>query len=262
MSVQMIQAFKSIQATPTQRLVAYMLADACNEKTGRCDPSVATLVDLTGLSNRTIITAIFALEKAGHLSVKRRGGSRSRYQLHPRARFTGEAGSPVQEVHGSGEAASPPPVKEVHRTSEAGSHEPELTGSLTGTNPTLQQDQSDQSDRSDRSDHRMPNRAQSWPTLHQVIAYGQLLMAPADCATRFWNDCEAVGWVNRSGVPIHDWRPLFRNYATRWKANESRAPSRTGSNNGQRPKHPAYQRETATLGLTASDIGTFCKDQV
>lgn len=200
MSVRMIQAFKAIQASPTQRLVAYMLADAHNEHTERCDPSIATLIDLTGLSNRAVSTAIIALQKAGHLTVSRIQGARSRYRLHPRSTFTSEAAAPPQEVHGTPAAASLPPPQEVHDTPAAGSHEPERTGSLTGKNREL-----------------APARQEHWPLLQEVKACAELIMAPSDCAEKFWNDCEAVGWLNRFGLPLRDWRPVFHNYATRWK---------------------------------------------
>lgn len=69
-----------------------------------------------------------------------------------------------------------------------------------------------------------PNKRESsagaWPGIDEVKAYAPAVMATPDCAERFWNECEASGWINRHGQPIADWKPLFRNYATTWKAND------------------------------------------
>lgn len=65
--------------------------------------------------------------------------------------------------------------------------------------------------------------AGAWPDLDEVKKYAPTVMAPEECAEHFWNGCEAAGWVTRHGQPIADWRPLFRNFATSWKANDYRA---------------------------------------
>ena len=99
MSLAMIQLFKSIEATPTQRLVAYMLADAHNEQTGRCDLSVASLATLTSLSERSIQEAVKSLELAGHLSRIFRTGTSTQYNLTPRSRCTPADSAPPQQPH-------------------------------------------------------------------------------------------------------------------------------------------------------------------
>ena len=92
-------------------------------------------------------------------------------------------------------------------------------------------------------------RAQgSYPALEEVQHEALRLMVPPECAAKFWNDCEASGWVNRHGQPIADWRPLFRNFATAWKANDARQ---------RKPRHPAYDPDSATAGLTPKQILDF-----
>ena len=39
------------------------------------------------------------------------------------------------------------------------------------------------------------------------------------CAERFFNEQSAVGWRNKHGVPLSDWRPLARQYAATWARN-------------------------------------------
>ncbi len=137
MSVRMIQLFKTIKASPTQRLVAYMLADCHNEHTGQCDPSISHLEVTTSLSDRAIEVAIQALEHSGHLSVSRRRGARNSYLLHPK---TSERASPVQP-HLNGATSEPPslpPANLLRQTSEPPSPKPELTGiqpSASAENP-------------------------------------------------------------------------------------------------------------------------------
>src|SRR6186713_2496117 len=138
MSVRMIQLFKTISASPTQRLVAYMLADCHNEHTERCDPSISLLEETTSLSDRAIETAIKGLESAGHLTVLRRHGARNSYHLHPK---TSELGSPDQRtcfpspeekpanlLRGTSEPPSGVPANLLPQTSEPPSPEPEGTG--------------------------------------------------------------------------------------------------------------------------------------
>lgn len=107
--------------------------------------------------------------------------------------------------------------------------------------------------------------AGGWPSLREVTAYAaDRLMTPAACAERFWNDCEASGWVNRHGQLIRDWRPMLCNFASQWKANEAREKAlkeaaRGGA--GGRPRYVAYNAKTATAGLTPEEISVFCRDQ-
>lgn len=84
MSYRMMEAFKAIKATGTQRYVAYMLAYVHNDRTGRCDVSVGTLVRMTSLCERTVHSALKGLEKAGHLTRVFRTGRSTQYNLHPR----------------------------------------------------------------------------------------------------------------------------------------------------------------------------------
>ena len=44
------------------------------------------------------------------------------------------------------------------------------------------------------------------------------------CAERFFNEQSAVGWRNRHGVPLADWRPMARQYAATWARNNADAP--------------------------------------
>lgn len=39
------------------------------------------------------------------------------------------------------------------------------------------------------------------------------------CAEAFFNELEAVGWVNGKGVPIRDWRAMARSYLMKWQRN-------------------------------------------
>ena len=41
------------------------------------------------------------------------------------------------------------------------------------------------------------------------------------CAERFFNEQAAVGWKNKHGIPLADWRPLARQYAATWARNNS-----------------------------------------
>ena len=133
MSIAMIQAFKKTKLKPTERLVAFMLADHHNDHTGRCHPSVRLLAEETGLTVRSVITALQKLADAGYITKQEtdKTGQNRHYILHPEkgatepkavkdvhrcSTFTGEGDSPVvvKDVHRGGEGVSPEPVKEFH----------------------------------------------------------------------------------------------------------------------------------------------------
>lgn len=65
---------------PTRKLVLLSIADRADE-VHRCYPSIARLVQDTGLDRETIMEAIQDMESAGLMVVTRRGGSSSIYQL-------------------------------------------------------------------------------------------------------------------------------------------------------------------------------------
>ena len=56
-------------------------------------------------------------------------------------------------------------------------------------------------------------------------------------AERFFNEQSAVGWRNRHGVPLADWRPMARQYAATWARNNADAPGLKPANTvGTKPK--------------------------
>ncbi|WP_166037893.1 helix-turn-helix domain-containing protein [Sphingosinicella sp. YJ22] len=127
-----------------RKFVLLALADKINGKNPErgCWPSVASLVSMTGLSDRTVQKALNELEEAGHLTRKKRSGSSSIYHLQlldPRSSFGGEArpqkgrGSPS-----SPEAASPHPRSAFGGASEAPSPKPEKTRKETTNAPSTQ----------------------------------------------------------------------------------------------------------------------------
>ncbi len=74
-------AWSATGITSSERLVLLCLADHHNGKTGRCDPSIHTIIERTVLSEKTVQRALTALKKAGFLTVERQIGKRSVYGL-------------------------------------------------------------------------------------------------------------------------------------------------------------------------------------
>jgi len=236
MSLQMIQAVKFIEVTPTQKLIAFVLADCHNAVTGQCNPSGKYLERVTAFSNRTVWTAIKALESMGHLTVRNNGnGSKNNYQLHPKSSEAGslvddetsEGGSlvnlaqPVNEVHGGCEpvAKSSEPVA---KSSEGGSHitvepvEPEFN--LNG-------------DSAKASEKKPTGKT----TLPEWLEYSATLTPPFPDieAERAWNHYESNGWrVGR--VPAKDWRACCRTCHGYWRRDSANPVN--GRSNGHKPK--------------------------
>jgi hypothetical protein len=131
----MTERFKTIEGTPTQRFVGYMLADAHNDNTGRCDLAVASLVRLTSLSERTVQDAIKSLECNGHLTRIFRQGTSTQYNLHPRSSCTPAVAAPPQLSQGGGATVAPLPPQLLHPTPAAAAPKPEGTVILTVSEP-------------------------------------------------------------------------------------------------------------------------------
>src|SRR5262249_52792698 len=72
-------------ATPPGRSVLLALATSTTARTGRCDPSIATLCALTGYGRATAQRALDQLKGCGAVTVTRRRRQTSQYVLHPTA---------------------------------------------------------------------------------------------------------------------------------------------------------------------------------
>lgn len=117
----MIDRFKGVAISLTsERVVAWALADAHNGQTGRCDLSVASLMRLTGLSDRGVQKALRGLADSGHLTTLSRSGTSNQYSLHPRTQFTPEHSSPLPRTEFT------PPPNTVHPNRNITGTEPEL----------------------------------------------------------------------------------------------------------------------------------------
>jgi hypothetical protein len=81
----------------------------------------------------------------------------------------------------------------------------------------------------DLSKATQPARGEGgWPTIEEVVRYGETVMAPRECCEKFWNEKDSEGWLSKHGHPLADWRGIFRNYVTAWKANEHKTKLQHG----------------------------------
>lgn len=109
--------------TTSERIVLMAIVLHRNGKDGRCDPSVPTLAQETGLGRRTVQGVIQRLQlERGYLLCNRREGRSTCYsvsvptpaidapprQVHPRS----ASGGPTQQVHPTPAAAAPERAKE------------------------------------------------------------------------------------------------------------------------------------------------------
>lgn len=74
------------------------------------------------------------------------------------------------------------------------------------------------------------------PTLSEVLTECSMRGIPSLCGESFFNMEEGCGWLDSRGRQIVDWRPVLRNYATTWRANEQKQKSY--GNPHQRPTQP------------------------
>jgi Helix-turn-helix domain len=75
-------AFGIVGLRPITKLVLLTIADAHNNNTGECSPSIAYLVAKTGADHRTISSAIRELTAAAILTVEPVPGRSNHFLLH------------------------------------------------------------------------------------------------------------------------------------------------------------------------------------
>lgn len=80
-SFNFVKAVRQISMPPTTKLVAITLATYADYETGECYPSIQTLMDDTGLSNRVVCQHIKNIEKMGILVADRSNGRRTFYRF-------------------------------------------------------------------------------------------------------------------------------------------------------------------------------------
>jgi hypothetical protein len=109
---------------PTVRHVALTLSLYMNERGGSAWPSIATLAEDSGLSTRTIMRGIRALERGRYLLCERRPGTSTLYtgiiptQLTLGDSLTGVTVSPPAQWHPTPDTESPHPSHTVTQSSQ------------------------------------------------------------------------------------------------------------------------------------------------
>ena len=67
----------------SEKRIAAAIVDHFNRKTGQCDPGLARIASLVGVSERTVIRAVAGLSKKGYIRRLRHGGKFHRNQYEP-----------------------------------------------------------------------------------------------------------------------------------------------------------------------------------
>lgn len=99
-----------LRLPPLDKLTLLALADNANDE-GECYPSIATVLDKTGMSRRALIYCFQRLETAQHLTRKRVEGKKTVYIVHPCTTCTRAGDAPVHDVRTtSASGASPSPL--------------------------------------------------------------------------------------------------------------------------------------------------------
>lgn len=106
MSPPALRAVRNLRLPPTQKLVAFALADMANDY-GESWPLNSTLIAITGLSERAVQGAVSALRAASIIAVVTKRGTSSRYFVNL---DTPAAGAGVTPAGGAPPPAPPAPL--------------------------------------------------------------------------------------------------------------------------------------------------------
>jgi len=96
------EIFEDQRLRPIEKLTYLALTYFANNETQACFPSIQKLVEITGLSRRSIFKAIKRLEELGYIHIERHQGGSSTYYLldpHQCTRCTSAQDAPVHEIH-------------------------------------------------------------------------------------------------------------------------------------------------------------------
>jgi hypothetical protein len=264
MSLAMIQAVKSLQTSPTQKLLLLVLADCHNEKTGQCNPSYRYLMEISGLSNKAVANNLKALRNSGSVTFDSRNGANTHYELTPERfnpvnlvhQFEGESSEPSSPVNlVTSEPSSQAPVNLVPSTSEPrsksselGSHKPERTGNITGSEP---------------SKNSKKPKSEGCLTFPDKMPDGY-----REPLTTWWNHKREKGQTYKPT----GWATLVKQQMRKPLAQVIRDVENSVANNyagifaareqfQSKSRNQAYNQKSATEGASAEDIGTFWEGQ-
>lgn len=221
-------------------MIALLLANATNGKTGKCFPSIPMLMKWARMSDRGVEGAINQLMRDGILTRKTGGGRghSNQYSFCSGVSETpnslplleSEKGNSLRGLNGetpnslpeTPNSLPPPNIKE-----------PELTG-IYGADAPASNDANKSFSKTEKK-----TRFQS-PTLEQVTAYFAELALPPSEAERFHNHHQAAGWLLSNRRPMVDWKAAART----WRGNYNKyAPNGTNSHRPQ--DHPDNPRKAA-----------------
>jgi phage replication O-like protein O len=192
--------------------------------------SISQLMDLTGLSNRSVINGIRAGMERGVIDRAAEGDSFT-YWLVVDSEVSSQGG--VKQVHKGSEVSSQEGVKQVHTqkkgfketTTKERARAPEAAASPDknpSTTPEQQQPASTQNNE---------------PTLQRVLLHAKKAGVPAAVAEKFYWHYDAEGWkVN--GRPLKRWQSKLQ----QWKVSQHKY-----SNGETTPDHSGTTLDFSTL---------------
>ncbi len=200
------------------KLVFGRLCQYCGgERT--CFPKQATLAAELGKSERTIRDHLAELEKHGLIRRVQRGFARSNvYELlaHPWHLEGGPSpgGSPsVIPAEISSLAA------ESCRSGPANSRRRDRRDSAG----PLDEKNTEENTEEKRHTHAVGSSALVSPSFEEARTVGEMQGFPTQAVEKWHAEMEAVGWINKHGQPLRDWRAALRSYVVSWRAVDSKA---------------------------------------
>ena len=221
MSIKIMTAVWAVDLPHSEKIVLLALADNANDE-GACYPSVATLMQKCGMSDRSIQRSIVRLHELGHLTCHYRTGRSTVYTVHPRQAVTPDRLSPPTQRRGTPDTVSPPPPTLCHPT-------PDTVSPLTVIEPSIEPSPNLKSARAARVE-----RATRLPADFELTVERQSIAVKEarDPEREFANFKDY--WTAASGANArkHDWDAAWRNWCRRAhdmtvRVTKAPAPKRT-----------------------------------
>ncbi len=199
-----------------------------------CEPSVSSIAAASGVERKTAIRAIANLERLGVISVQRRSGARSGYQLQPETTWRHEWIEPVPHI---GTSTKTVPVPNEHGTGTNGGMGPVPNTPKTGTKLVPEAEEADQ------KAGEKAVRTQASPTMGPVPGTGS---GTAEDAPR--------PFVHSGPL-----QPSRRDRETAQEATGGRPAGKFEFDPAWRPK-PKHRARGVELGLTDQEILARAED--
>ena len=210
------------EVSPGAKLRYARLAQFAGEH-GHCFPKQETMAKQLGCSARRVREYLRELKDLGLIAATQRGLAHPnsyRFRQHP---WMGDLPRPDAASYLDRSDPSYPDRSDPSYPDRSDPSYPDRSDSSGPIGEEIQEEEIQGS-----NTHTAPPAPPRPPSLEEVEVFASMRCIPPEAARKFFHDQEAVGWVNKRGIPIQKWQSALSGYAVTWRAVDAQHRPRRG----------------------------------